>query len=172
MLFAQWPDRRGASGCHRVVCNALRSVPNISGGGFHVDLKVFASHHFPELVIKPNPNRNGARPGGSNITYFDVPRTLQKWRHLPRPRMSLQCRDIGALSASVKIMLGRLAFHTDGITVPDSLFGNGRVYSVRRTIPRVRARHATPRHPEAIRRARRGGRSGAGSGQQTRRVVK
>jgi len=100
-------------------------VPNISSGAFHADLKAFASLHFPELVIKKNPNGNGVRPGGSNTIYFDVPRTLKKWPHLPRPRMSLQCRDLGAPSASVKIMLGGLACQTDGITVPDSLLEIG-----------------------------------------------
>lgn len=100
-------------------------VPNISSGAFHADLKTFASLYFPELVIKKNPNGNGVRPGGSNTIYFDVPRTLKKWPHLPRPRMSLQCRDLGAPAASVKIMLGGLAYQADGISVPDSLLEIG-----------------------------------------------
>ena len=100
-------------------------VPNTSSGAFHADLNAFASLHFPELVIKKNPNGNGVRPGGSNTIYFDVPRTLKEWPHLPRPRMSLQCRDLGAPSASVKIMLGGLACQADSIIVPDSLFAVG-----------------------------------------------
>lgn len=100
-------------------------VPNVSSGAFHADLKAFASLHFPELVIKKNPNGNDVRPGGSNTIYFDVPNTLKKWGHLPRPRMSLQCRDLSAPSASVKIMLGGLARQADDITVPDSLLEIG-----------------------------------------------
>lgn len=96
-------------------------VPNASSGAFHADLKAFASLHFPELFIKKNPNGNGVRPGGSNTIYFDVPRMLKKWPHLPRPRMSLQCRDLGAPSASVKIMLGGLGRKADSIAVPQSL---------------------------------------------------
>lgn len=99
--------------------------PNDSSGAFHADLKVFAALHFPELIIKQNPNGNGVRPGGSNTIYFDVPRTLKKWLHLPRPRMSLQCRDLGAPSASVKIMLGGLANQADGIDIPESLLDIG-----------------------------------------------
>lgn len=100
-------------------------VHNVSSGAFHADLKAFASLHFPELIIKKNPNGNDVRPVGSNTIYFDVPRTLKKWGHLSRPRMSLQCRDLGAPSASVKIMLGGLARQADGIAVPDSLLEIG-----------------------------------------------
>jgi hypothetical protein len=96
-------------------------VPNASSGAFHVDFKNFAAKHFPELVIKRNPNGNDVRPGGSNTVYFDVPRTLRNWSNLPRPRMSLQCRDKGAPSASVKIMLGGLGRQADNIAVPQGL---------------------------------------------------
>jgi hypothetical protein len=100
-------------------------VPNDSSGAFHADLKAFASLHFPELVIKKNPNGNGVRPSGSNTIYFDVPITLKKWPHLPRPRMSLQCRDLGAPSASAKIMLGGLACRAENTCEPDSLLEIG-----------------------------------------------
>jgi hypothetical protein len=95
-------------------------IPNASSGSFHADLKAFATVHFPELVIKNNPNGNGVRPSGSNTIYFDVPRTLRSWSHLPRPRMSLQCRDSGAPSASVKIMLGGLAREANRIKLPET----------------------------------------------------
>lgn len=81
-------------------------VPNASSSAFHADLKAFASIHFPELAIKKNPNGSGVRPGRSNTIYFGLLRKLRKWPHLPFPRTSLQCRDLGAPSASVKIMLG------------------------------------------------------------------
>ncbi len=96
-------------------------VPNASSGAFHAEFKNFTSRHFPELFIKRNPNGNGVRPGGSNTIYFDVPRTLKRWSHLPRPRMSLQCRDLGAPSASVKIMLGGFGLKADNIAVPKGL---------------------------------------------------
>ncbi|MGK7654962.1 hypothetical protein ACSQ76_21995 [Roseovarius sp. B08] len=100
-------------------------IPNASSGAFHADLKTFASLHFPELIIKKNPNGNGVRPAGSNTIYFDVPRTLKNWSHLPRPRMSLQCRDLGAPSASVKIMLGGMGRQAGSIAAPQSLAGIG-----------------------------------------------
>lgn len=96
-------------------------TPNANSGAFHAELNEFAALYFPELVIKRNPNGNGVRPGGSNTIYFDVPRTLKQWSHLPRPRMSLQCRDLGAPSASVKIMLGGLARKAGSLVVPASL---------------------------------------------------
>lgn len=100
-------------------------IPNASSGAFHADLKTFASLHFPELIIKKNPNGNGVRPAGSNTIYFDVPRTLKNLAHLPRPRMSLQCRDLGAPSASVKIMLGGMGRQAGSIAAPQSLVGIG-----------------------------------------------
>ncbi len=96
-------------------------VADISAGAFHADLEAFAAADFPELAIKRNPNGNGVRPGGSRTIYFDVPRMLKIWPHLPRPRMSLQCRDFAAPSASVKIMLGGMGHKAGEITPPHLL---------------------------------------------------
>lgn len=96
-------------------------IPNPSSGAFHTDLRMFASRHFPDLVIKRNPNGNQVRPTGSNTIYFDVPKTLKTYSHLPRPRMSLQCRDLGAPSASVKIMLGGLGGQASQTGIPQEL---------------------------------------------------
>jgi hypothetical protein len=96
-------------------------VPNPSSAAFFADYEAFARTNFPELVIKHNPNGNGVRPTASRTIYFDVPRTLRTWADLPRPRMSLQCRDSGAPSASVKIMLGGWGSRASQIPVPDSL---------------------------------------------------
>jgi len=63
--------------------------PNPSSAAFFAAYEGFARRHFPELVIKRNPNGNGVRPTESRTIYFDVPRTLREWAHLPRPRMSL-----------------------------------------------------------------------------------
>jgi hypothetical protein len=59
--------------------------------------------------------------GRSRTIYFDVPRTLRLHTDVPRPRMSLQCWDSGAASASVKIMLGNGAALADRLSVPQSL---------------------------------------------------
>jgi len=94
---------------------------NPSSAAFFADYQAFALHYFPELVIKHNPNGNGVRPTGSRTVYFDVPRTLRSWADIPRPRMSLQCRDSAAPSASVKIMLGEWGARARSFRAPDSL---------------------------------------------------
>ena len=99
--------------------------PNTSSAAFFAAYLDFARQHFPELVIKRNPNGNGVRPTGSNTIYFDVPKTLRDWAHLPRPRMSLQCRDSAAPSASVKIMLGGWAARAQTMSAPDSFVETG-----------------------------------------------
>ncbi len=96
-------------------------IPNPSSAAFFADYEAFARANFPELVIKHNPNGNGVRPTESRTIYFDVPRTLRTWAALPRPRMSLQCRDSAAPSASVKIMLGGWGARVNSIPVPASL---------------------------------------------------
>lgn len=96
-------------------------IPNPSSAAFFADYHTFARKYFPELAIKQNPNGNGVRPTESRTIYFDVPRTLRAWPALPRPRMSLQCRDSTAPSASVKIMLGDWGEQAKGCKVPDSL---------------------------------------------------
>jgi len=100
-------------------------VPNASSAAFFAGYEAFARRHFPTLVIKLNPNGNGVRPTGSHTIYFDVPRTLRGWDRLPRPRMSLQCRDSAAPSASVKIMLGDWGMRARTIPVPSALKGIG-----------------------------------------------
>ena len=100
-------------------------VPNPGSAAFFAGYDAFAGRHFPALVVKLNPNGNGVRPTGSHTIYFDVPRTLRNWDRLPRPRMSLQCRDSGAPSASVKIMLGGWGMRADNIPVPPALAGVG-----------------------------------------------
>lgn len=100
-------------------------IPNISSAAFFADYQNFAQTNFPDLVIKHNPNGNGVRPTESRTIYFDVPRTLKTWPDLPRPRMSLQCRDSSAPSASVKIMLGGWGVKAGSIAAPESLTGIG-----------------------------------------------
>ena len=99
--------------------------PNGATGDFFAAYTQHASKHWPDLVIKHNPNGNGVRPTGSNTIYFVVPRMLRDWSDVPRPRMSLQCRDSNAPSASVKIMIGGLGPHAHRIAAPPSLMDIG-----------------------------------------------
>ena len=86
-------------------------VANAGAGEFFAAIRQLISQRFPDLVMKHDPNDGGVRPGASRTVYFDVLRTLRLHANVPRPRMSLQCWDSTARSASVKIMLpGRAAF--------------------------------------------------------------
>ncbi len=80
--------------------------------------RLYAAAHFPDLAIKPNPNGNGVRPPGSRVIYFEVPHMLRTWPNLPRPRMSLLCRDGTAPLASGKIMLGGWGVRADSLPCP------------------------------------------------------
>lgn len=71
--------------------------------------------------MKHDPNDGGLRPHASRTIYFDVPRTLHFHAGVPRPRMSLQCWDSDAPSASVKIMLGNGSAVADRLIAPQSL---------------------------------------------------
>ena len=71
--------------------------------------------------MKSDPNADGVRPTYSRTIYFEVSKTLQMHSEAPRPKMSVQCRDSGAPSASAKIMLPRLAETTERIEAPRSL---------------------------------------------------
>ena len=95
--------------------------PNLSSAAFFADFEAYSRNHFSELVIKRNPNGMGVRHIGSRTIYFDVPRTLRDWERLSRPRMSIQCSDGAAPSASVKIMLGGLGLNARGVKAPESL---------------------------------------------------
>lgn len=76
--------------------------PNDATGDFFAAYTQHASKHWPDLVIKHNPNGNGVRPTGSNTIYFVVHRMLRDWSDVPRPRMSLQCRDSKARNVLAK----------------------------------------------------------------------
>jgi hypothetical protein len=96
-------------------------VSNAEAGEFFAAIRQLIIGHFPDLVMKHDPNERGIRPDASRTIYFDVPRTLRLHGDVPRPRMSLQCWDSAARSASVKIMLpGRAAFAAQ-LNVPPSL---------------------------------------------------
>ncbi|WP_114286451.1 hypothetical protein [Candidatus Halocynthiibacter alkanivorans] len=95
--------------------------PNLASGEFFEDYVAHASGNWPDLVIKRNPNGNRVRPTESRTIYFDVPHTLLSLAGLPRPRMSLQCRDSAAPSASVKIMLTGMAGACGVVGVADGL---------------------------------------------------
>jgi hypothetical protein len=96
-------------------------VANAHAGEFFVEIRQLIAGHFPDLVMKHDPNDGGVRPDASRTIYFDVPRTLRLHAGVPRPRMSLQCWDSAARSASVKIMLPDGAALADRLSVPQSL---------------------------------------------------
>jgi hypothetical protein len=76
---------------------------------------------YPALAMKHDPNADGVRPGHSRTVYFDVPKALRIHPDVPRPKMSLQCWDSSAPSASVKIMLPGLARLAERLSSPRDL---------------------------------------------------
>lgn len=96
-------------------------VANSGTMSFFASYEKLVAERFSDLKIKQGPNADGVRPGGSRTIYFDVRRTLTDHAGVPRPRMSLQCLDSGAATASVKIMLGGLGTLCQALGVPQSL---------------------------------------------------
>jgi hypothetical protein len=96
-------------------------VANSYAGEFFVAVRQLIAGHFPDLVMKHDPNDGGVRPDASRTIYFDVPRTLRLHADVPRPRMSLQCWDSAARSASVKIMLSDRTALVNRLSLPQSL---------------------------------------------------
>jgi hypothetical protein len=96
-------------------------VPNPKAGDFFAAMRALIADHYPDLVMKHDPNAGGVRPDDSRTIYFDVPRTLRAHPGVPRPRMSLQCWDKAARSASVKIMLPDRAMLADRLPVPQTM---------------------------------------------------
>ena len=96
-------------------------VPNSATASFFDRYETFSGSQFPSLVIKRNPNANGIRPTGSHTIYFEVSKTLSLYPGVPKPRMSLQCWDSGAPSASIKIMVGGWGRFSSNLNAPSSL---------------------------------------------------
>lgn len=96
-------------------------VANAHSGEFFAAVRELIERRFLSLIMKHNPNDGGVRPDDSRTIYFDVPRTLHLHRGVPRPRMSLQCWDSAARSASVKIMLADRARLSGALKLPTSL---------------------------------------------------
>lgn len=96
-------------------------IANALAGSFFAAVRCLIADRFPDLVMKHDPNADGIRPDASRTIYFDVPRTLAEHAGVPRPRMSLQCWDSSARSASVKVMLTGMAGMAAHVAVPQSL---------------------------------------------------
>ena len=96
-------------------------VANVSSGEFFAATRQLIIERYPDLVMKYDPNADGVRPDASRTVYFDVGRTLRAHPNVPRPRLSRQCWDSSAHSASVKIMLPDRAGLADRLAVPRSL---------------------------------------------------
>jgi len=95
--------------------------PNPASANFFKQYEAFVQSQFPRLIVKGNPNADGIRPTGSHTIYFDVAKTLLPHPGVPKPRMSLQCWDSGAQSASVKIMIGGWGSYSFQLRGPPSL---------------------------------------------------
>lgn len=96
-------------------------VPDSGAGSFFAEMRRFIIRNYPDLVMKRDPNADGVRPVDSRTVYFDVPRTLRSHLGVNKPRMSLQCWDSAAPSASVKIMMSDMARLADELEAPQSL---------------------------------------------------
>ena len=96
-------------------------VPNLESMSFFAGVKALAAARYPGLTLKRDPNADGVRPTDSRTIYFDVDRTLRSHALVGRPRMSLQCWDSAAPSASAKIMLGKLGQEAERLIVPMTL---------------------------------------------------
>lgn len=94
---------------------------NIRTMDFFSNYKNFVTDQYPTLVIKYSPNAGEVRPEGSRTIYFDVRRTLIRHAEVPRPRMSHQCWDSSAASASMKIMIGGWGKYATHLDAPQSL---------------------------------------------------
>lgn len=95
--------------------------PNSRTMDFFSNLEAFVRRRYPSLVLKRGPNAGSVRPTASRTIYFDVGGTLRLHHDVPKPRMSLQCWDSSAPSASVKIMIGNWATFAERLSVPPTL---------------------------------------------------
>lgn len=95
--------------------------PNEATAEFFAQYYELAAALAPDLVLKSNPNGSGVRPTGSRTIYVEVPRTLRLWADIPRPKMSIQCLDSGASTASVKIMISGLGRFASQLVAPVGL---------------------------------------------------
>ena len=84
---------------------------------------IIATENFPDLRIKTNPNCGDARPEASRTIYFDTRGSgfraypfLKKGDKPASIRVSHQCWDSSAPSASVKLMLDGWAVHISTVS--------------------------------------------------------
>jgi hypothetical protein len=120
-LLASGPDRSILEQAIAHAAAPYEPIPNEGAGEFFAALRKLIQSRYSDLVMKHDPNALGIRPDDSRTIYFDVPKTLRAHLGVPRPRMSLQCWDKAAPSASVKIMLGSGARLAGRLAVPPDL---------------------------------------------------
>ena len=96
-------------------------IPNTGAITFFASIRKMVMEHYPDLFMKRDPNPSGIRPTDSRTVYFDTARSLHSHAAIRRPRMSLQCWDSEAPSASVKIMMDGLAHLAKHAPVPSDL---------------------------------------------------
>ncbi len=107
--LSQSLDTNGKKIFHAAILTAetpYEAINNHLTKDFFATFQDFTTIHFPDLILKKEPNYKGDRPIKSRTIYFDIPKTLVNHKAVSKPRMSLQCWDDNSPSASVKIMLG------------------------------------------------------------------
>ena len=118
LRFLEGPDRALMELAIERAASPYEPLPVAAVMGFFDGYAAIAAEAFPDLKIKANPNSANARPEASRTIYFDT--KASGFRHYPflkkgdktaSIRVSHQCWDASAPSASVKLMLDGWAGH-------------------------------------------------------------
>jgi hypothetical protein len=115
-------------------CSPYEPVPIEAVMSFFDGYAAIAAEVAPDIRIKANPNSGNARPKASRTIYFDARASgfqgypfLLKGEKSASLRVSHQCWDSSAPSASVKLMLDGWASHINAVSpiLQPSLCGTG-----------------------------------------------
>lgn len=112
-------DRRAVEIAIERASSPYEPVPVEAVMSFFDGYAQIAANAYPDLRIKTNPNSGNARPEASRTIYFDTrasgfrryPFLLKDGNKIASIRVSHQCWDSSAPSASVKLMLDGWAAH-------------------------------------------------------------
>ncbi len=116
--FLEGPDRASMELAIERAASPYEPLPVAAVMGFFDGYAAIAAETFSDLKIKTNPNSANARPEASRTIYFDARASgfrqyvfLKKGDKPASIRVSHQCWDSTAPSASVKLMLDGWAGH-------------------------------------------------------------
>jgi hypothetical protein len=111
-------DRKAVEAAIQRASSPYEPVPVEAVMSFFDGYAQIAANGYPDLRIKTNPNSGNARPEASRTIYFDTRASgfrrypfLLKDNKTASIRVSHQCWDSSAPSASVKLMLDGWAIH-------------------------------------------------------------